>query len=130
VPILPPMLVAKLDPLIRRLASTHDGEIIATVRALERRLRAAHFDLNDLAETVAQQSPPPASKSQTKKPRDENSSDDDWHAIREFCLVRRGLLRGRELEFVLGLGDWRGDLTSKQHDWLIAIAGRLRRATA
>ena len=51
-PILPPTLVAKLDPLIRRLASSHDGEVIAVVRALERRLHAERFDLNDLAETL------------------------------------------------------------------------------
>jgi hypothetical protein len=114
-PILPPTLVAKLDPLIRRLASTHDGEIIATVRAIERRLRAEMFDINDLAETVRQQAPPLAPQ----------GPQPDWHAARDFCLQHRGRLRGRELEFVASLKTWRGQLTLKQQLWLSAIYERL-----
>ena len=74
--ILPPLLVAKLDPLIRRLATTHDGEVVATVRALERRLRADKYDFNDLAETIGQQAPRLA-------PQEPPSA---WHEMREFCL--------------------------------------------
>jgi hypothetical protein len=114
-PILPPTLVAKLDPLIRRLASIHDGEVVATARAIERRLRAARFDLNDLAETVRQQAPPLAS--QEPQPA--------WREMRSFCLRHRSRLSARELEFVIDLGKWRGSLTDKQFNWLSAIHARL-----
>jgi hypothetical protein len=86
-PILPPTLVAKLDPLIRRLASIHDGEVVATARAIERRLRAERFDLNDLAETVRRQAPPLAP--QQPQPA--------WREMRSFCLQHRSRLSAREL---------------------------------
>jgi hypothetical protein len=114
-PILPPTLVAKLDPLIRRLASIHDGEVVATARAIERRLRAERFDLNDLAETVRRQAPPLAP--QQPQPA--------WREMRSFCLQHRSRLSARELEFVTDLGRWRGSLTDKQFNWLSAIHARL-----
>jgi hypothetical protein len=49
--------VAKLLPL---LGSDQDGEVLATVRAIARKLRAAGLDLNDLAQALtAPPSPPP-----------------------------------------------------------------------
>lgn len=114
-PIIPPTLVAKLDPLIRRLASSHDGEIVATVRALERRLRAERFDLNDLAETVRQQAPPLA-------PQEPQPA---WRAMRSCCLQHRSRLSARELEFLTSLSRWRGKLTPKQSVWLQSIYDRI-----
>jgi hypothetical protein len=73
-PISPPTLVAKL---------VHDGEVIATVRALERRLRAERFDLNDLAETIIRQQPPPLA-AQEPQPA--------WREMRSFCLQHRSRL--------------------------------------
>jgi hypothetical protein len=49
---LPASLAPKLDPLIRRLATNHDGERLATVAALERTLAAAQADFHDLADVV------------------------------------------------------------------------------
>lgn len=49
---LPATLAPKLDPLIRRLATNHDGERLATVAALERTLAAARADFHDLADAV------------------------------------------------------------------------------
>ena len=71
--ILPPALVAKLDPLIRRLASSHDNEVVATVRAL------------DLAETVGQQTP--------VAPRRES-----WLLMVGHCLANEEQLRPRRTE--------------------------------
>jgi hypothetical protein len=42
----------KLADVIRRLASDHDGEVIATVSALKRLLASRNADLNDLAGAV------------------------------------------------------------------------------
>ena len=43
----------RLDPLIRRLATNHDGEVVATVRAIGRALKAAGHDFHDLADAVS-----------------------------------------------------------------------------
>lgn len=51
-PILPPALAPKLDPLIRRLGTNHDGEKLATLAALERTLATARADFHDLADAV------------------------------------------------------------------------------
>jgi hypothetical protein len=57
----------KLDPLVRRLASSSDGEVIACVRAIERQLAKTGASWHDLAdkltsapETPAQSYEPPA----------------------------------------------------------------------
>lgn len=42
----------RLDPLIRRLATNHDGERLATVAAIERVLRANDLGWHDLADLV------------------------------------------------------------------------------
>jgi hypothetical protein len=39
----------RIADLVRRLASEHDGEVVATARALQRALKSAGADLNDLA---------------------------------------------------------------------------------
>lgn len=45
-------LAQRLDPLIRRLSSDHEGERLATVAAIERVLRAHGLDFHDLAGVV------------------------------------------------------------------------------
>ena len=45
-------LAAKIALIIPRLGSIHDGEIVATVRAIGRTLTAANLDWHDLAATV------------------------------------------------------------------------------
>jgi hypothetical protein len=43
----------KLSRLIPRLASNHDGEVVGTVRAIQRVLNAASLDLHDVAAAIA-----------------------------------------------------------------------------
>lgn len=57
-PILPPALAPKLDPLIRRLGTNHDGEKLATLAALERTLAAGGLSFHDLADCVAASTQP------------------------------------------------------------------------
>ena len=59
-------IAPKLARLIPRLGSDHDGEIVATVRAIRRTLAAERLDLHDLAnaldvkpEPVFDRDPPP-----------------------------------------------------------------------
>jgi hypothetical protein len=61
---LPVALTPKLDPLIRRLSSSHDGERLAVVAALERVLAAHGASFHDLADRIAgnvgvYETPPP-----------------------------------------------------------------------
>ena len=43
----------KLEKLVPRLASDADGEVVATVRAIDRTLRGAGCDWHDLTEVLA-----------------------------------------------------------------------------
>lgn len=45
---LSPQAISKIGKLIPRLASDHDGEVIATVRAIQRSLHSAGADLHDV----------------------------------------------------------------------------------
>jgi hypothetical protein len=47
-----------LGQLIPRLRSPFDGEVVATVRAIERTLKAQKLDWHDVASAVAQAAPP------------------------------------------------------------------------
>ena len=42
----------KLDPLVRRLASSSDGEVVACVRAIDRQLDRAGASWHDLADKL------------------------------------------------------------------------------
>lgn len=126
-PIIPPELAAKLDPLIRMLASSVDAEVIASARALERRLRASRLDLNDFADALGQSAKEPPHHPRRWRDTNDESTEVDWRALREFCMQHKTRLRERELEFISSLDRWRGSLTPKQHDWLAAIAARLKR---
>lgn len=45
----PQKLRERLAPMIRLLASEHDGEVLAAVAGIKRVLAASGFDINDLA---------------------------------------------------------------------------------
>ncbi len=108
----------KLQKLIPRLASPHDGEVVATVRAIERTLRSAGLDLHALAESITPPEPsrPPAPRS-----------------LRDIALWCRDnnndRLNEREMKFVadvnalLFVGRY---LSPKQSSWLRSLFERLQ----
>jgi hypothetical protein len=100
-------LVSKLIP---RLASDHDGEVVATARAIGRVLSAAGRDWHDLANAIQ----PIAT---------------DWRSLARFCAGQQHHLSPRELDFIIGIARQNRELTEKQEKWLRDIAARLR-ATA
>ncbi len=55
---IPAETIERLQKLIPRLASDHDGEVIATVHAISRVLSAAQLDWHDLARAVQPPKPP------------------------------------------------------------------------
>jgi hypothetical protein len=108
---LPATLIPTLRKLIPPLASDHDGEVVATVRAIERVLKSAGRDLHDLAACLGA----PA-------------NDADWRVDLTYCVQHIDLIDERERDFVRTLARWRRKPTEKQLDWLAAIADRLRGA--
>lgn len=129
----------KLRVLIPRLASDSDGEVVATVRAIQRTLKKHECDLHDLAALAAggsgggQKSNANGNGSERRQQRRKTTSDmpedhDDWMEVATFCCDRAGSLRSREAEFVEGMIDnlqqW-GTPTEKQGRWLWDIYCRL-----
>jgi len=114
----------KLAKLVLMLSSDRDGEVVAAARAIGRSLRAVGTDWHELARKLTV----PA-HSRRPPPHDADHGDANWRALRDFCLDRDFLLRPREREFVVGLGNWRGQVTEKQFAWLLSIYARVRRAT-
>jgi hypothetical protein len=134
----------KLGALVRRLATNHDGEIIATVHALRRTLQSAGSDLHALADKIER----PADLTEADMKRlfqagyaaglaacrearyggDEfRSVDADWHEVARYCYRKRAQLNEREAQFVESVSSqlvWR-EPTEKQRKWLQSIFLRL-----
>lgn len=108
---LPPAITATLGKLIPRLGSDHEGEVIATVRAIRRVLKSEQRDLHDLATAIVVPLQRPA--------------DEDWKAMARAIAEHQDRLSSRELDFLIDLARWRGALTPKQSLWLRAIYDRL-----
>lgn len=106
----------KLAKLIPRLASTHDGEVVATVRAIERALKSAGKDWHDLAKAIGSTA---GVSSHRATPRPEAASS--YYTMAQSLLARRARLNSKELRFVeqmvertrMGLS-----LNWKQTEWL------------
>jgi hypothetical protein len=108
----PATIEQTLGKLIPLLASNHDGEVVATARAIERLLKASGCDWHDLAATIC----PP--------------DDPDWRRDLRYCASNSARMQQRERDFVATLVGWRGGPTDKQLRWLRSIAARLRSNSA
>jgi hypothetical protein len=97
-----------LGKLIPRLGSRYDGEVVATVRAIQRTLQGAGADLHDLC--AAMGAPVLVA----------------WREQVDFCLQHPETLTDREKEFLESMVRWRKP-TEKQAAWLNKIHGRLYR---
>jgi hypothetical protein len=112
-------IAERLKKLLLMLSSDCDGEVIAAARAIGRTLKDTGADWHDFAARLLV----PARVHGTR-----SNNDANWRAMREYCLQHSALLRSREMEFLTSLDNWRGNLTEKQHDWLVAICERVRRS--
>ena len=102
-----------LDELIRRLGSSHDGEHLATVHAIERVLKTAGSDWHDLADAII-------------APK----SNGDWRKQLRFYADNAQLLNDRERKFIRTINGYRSEPSEKQLNWLQSIAVRLAREAA
>jgi len=114
----------KLSKLIPMLATDHDGEVVATVRAINRTLQGAGLDFHNLVEALcghktATYVPPPAEK-----------EPETWCEIALWCRNHDGGdLSLKERKFVLDMirrtatGQ---EPTEKQAKWLRSIYIKLQ----
>jgi hypothetical protein len=98
-----------LGKLIPRLGSNHDGEVVATVRAIQRVLNNAGADLHDLCGQLGM----PARVI-------------EWREDVELCRRFRNAMSPREQEFIETLEGWRSEPSEKQMAWLQKIVRRFR----
>lgn len=113
---LAPDIGTKLAKLLPRLASPHDGEVLATVEAIRRTLERAGLSLHDLADRLAEATPvPPANPSL--------SADQKEQFARATWLINnvKNDLSAKQAKFVETVIKLLSDglsLTDKQSDWL------------
>ena len=114
-------VIAKLGKLIPRLATDHDGEVVATVRAIARTLSSAGLDWHDLTKAVTRD-PEAVVVDRDRKP-------ESWWEIAAWCRDNdRGRLNPKERQFVndmCGRLIHGGEPTERQGSWLRAIYSRL-----
>jgi hypothetical protein len=113
-------LASRLAKLIPRLASPHDGEVVATVHAVRRTLQTAGLDLHDLARALT-----------TSTPIDDVPQD-DWLAVARWRRDHGQTLNDRERQFIIDMIAWCrwGEPTARQRAWLAAIADRIEKSAA
>ena len=113
-------VAARLDPLIRRLASDRDGEVIACVRAISRQLEKAGLNFHDLADRLAA----------PERPAQSHESPvffDYLTAVEWLLATNAGELSDNDIRFVKSM---RGILFSgppkpKQAAWITGLVEKL-----
>lgn len=114
---LEPATILKLGKLIPRLASEHDGEVVATVRAIRRVLESAGASLHDLSSAFG---------SAEDRSNTLPVSHEDVLRVGPY-LLEHCELNDREREFVLSLVIWarrkrrKFTVTEKQAAWWAVI---------
>jgi hypothetical protein len=112
----PATIAPMLGKLIPRLSSNFDAEVVSTVRAIERVLRANGRDFHDLAAAIY-------------PPIEAQLQNSDWRRTARFCGANAARLTEREMDFLATVARWRGEPSQKQRKWLRDIADRLRGGT-
>jgi hypothetical protein len=117
VPVMPPT-IAKLIP---RLASDHDGEVLATVAAIRRTLASQKLDLHDLAKSIGGIPHTSYSHHQSRQ-----STEPPHKKEAEYCLSSGYSWRENEKTFLTDMKFRPNALTEKQRAWLDALIGKAR----
>lgn len=139
---------ARIAKLIPMLASNVDGEVIATVRALERVLKSKALDFHDMAAALAEPEPdklhaaydPPPPRPKQKPKSTDYGKRDPYEMRRLIDLFTEhtedlswpvNVLVSRDWEFLRSIGlrlDEGFDLTEKQDIWFSDIVLRVKRS--
>jgi hypothetical protein len=116
--------IEKLQKLIPMLSSENDGEVLATVEAIKRLLKASGKDLHDFAGMLS------ISPANDNVPEPSVPLEPDDLEMANYCVeFGMKMMSQRECEFVTSLPDkiYRYGLSQKQSDWLLSIYTRIKR---
>ena len=102
----------RLSLLIPRLASNHDGEVLSTVRAIDRILKAENCDLHDLADAISSNVP------------HQFNSNPSISQIVTNCLGWQEALNSWEINFLKSIAG-RRSISKKQNEVLNRIADKV-----
>ena len=116
-----PQIANRIDPLIRRLASDMDGEIVACVRAIDRQLNRAGLTFHDLADRLTRVQETPAQKHEPQAFYDYLTAC-EW-ILRTDC----GELSARDIRFAEDMRAilYRWPPKPKQAAWLRTLVEKL-----
>jgi hypothetical protein len=119
------VVAPKLSKLIPMLATDHDGEVVATVRAISRTLKGAGLDFHSLVEALGEHKstyapPPPPRKAQAPTPQPTSLRDIAiWlrtHAAHRMNYKEQSFV----IEMTSRLGTGRR-ASKKQENWLRSL---------
>jgi len=134
----------KLGKLLRLLSSSHDGEVVAAARGIDRTLKNAGLDIHVLADGIAtdkkfteadaleiyQKGVDAGRRAATQQQQPVfRDVDPSWRAIACECLHSERLRDQKERDFVADMVRWTvrgGEPTEKQAKWLRSIYVRVR----
>lgn len=117
-------MIAKLIP---RLATDHDGEVVATVHAIRKALETAGLDFHDLVNAL-DIAPP-----QQPDPEPTSREPETWFQLCDFCLDWPDALTEKEAAFLRTIGPQLvlgAEPSEKQAAWLRAIYAKVVKEAA
>ena len=111
----------RIDPLIRRLASDRDGEVLACVRAIGRQLDKAGASWHDLADKLTSDLETPAQS------HEQPVFYDALTACEWILRTESGQLTANEIRFVRSMVGilYRWPAWPKQSRWISALVAKL-----
>jgi len=115
----------KLEMLFPRLASNQDGEIVSTIRAINRVIKKDGVDWHDLTAKLCSVSAGDRG-GKTSEPQNKFAQK-----VR-FCLQASGIFNQREIEFLSDINAKLRhvrELTPKQAVWLESLYGKATRSS-
>lgn len=115
----------KLEKLMPRLASDQDGEIVSTVRAIDRVIKKDGYDWHDLTKKLCSETVNNKGNTQNGNTSDRNSKKtSEWAEKVRVCLRSKDIFKPRESEFLHDINSklsYANALTPRQAAWLDAL---------
>jgi len=119
-------IAPKIAKLIPRLATNHDGEVVATVRAIARTLKSSGLDFHALAAALEREP-----ETRTAYRNWAPFRPTTWHELALWGAEHdEGRLKQHERDFIDDMVDYMvcdGEPTEKQANWLRALYAKLRK---
>ena len=117
----------RIGPLIGKLGSPHDGEVLSAARTLARILDKHGFNFNDLAIALLAE---PVTRIVYRGPEPKS----EWRQIADWCVDHEEWMSHKDFEFVasmrLILSQPGTEPTPKQAKWLQNILDRIKEEMA